>query len=436
MDERDESLDPRIDGDDQEFFDLFSSLDSVSASDELMDSTLEAIFSQAESPKAGEDPEPDPKVVAFPKGGGQHSKPKKRKRHHHVLRIAGVAAAVAAFSVGGIAYATPSSYISVNEGGTTLTLGVNSFGVTVSATADTDAGTKLIDDHKVCNKDFADSVRTIATAINSGDGSDEGGASPRVMHASVTSDDVEQRKTIVQGFTQAAEESGFVKEGPAAAGIGAPEAGASQTDESAATTSASEGPEQSSLESAETSSASAESANENAPAPVDTSDGKTDIIGSFVNIPDAAGATKAQTSSKTAKKAKAKKAKGKKSKAKAKKAKKSKKSKNTGSSKTRTYAPLSVDGTETTASSNETGTTSSSQSEQASATTSSEGSKSSSRTMNPMSVDEAGDASGTGTQAGSESGTSVEQASGQQGIAADDVASESTANAASESSAN
>lgn len=197
-------MDERADGmDDMEFVKLFSSLDSVTASEDLKKSTLEAIFASADTATetTAQGAEPDAKVVKFPRN----------KRHHgnhgsHTLRIAGIAACFALLSTVGTAYNMPTSFAEVDDGETNLTLGINSLGMTVSAESDSDKGKKLIEDSDVVNKNYRDSVGAVATGIATHTDAPEAS-----ITISVSSNDKTQQKSIAKGSSEAVEVSGYKK---------------------------------------------------------------------------------------------------------------------------------------------------------------------------------------------------------------------------------
>lgn len=114
---------------DDELCNLFSAFDEVSASDELKDATLARILKQDEEVKAI-------------RSGNSPSTSWRAK--WHAIRVAAIAACLALALTGGVAYATPASFYDVVQDGATVTLGVNCFGITVSATSDDETGEELI----------------------------------------------------------------------------------------------------------------------------------------------------------------------------------------------------------------------------------------------------------------------------------------------------
>lgn len=200
----DERTDDMNDMDDMDFAKLFSSLDSVKASDDLKTATLDAIFAGAGSDPTTDDNSDDgdhePKVVKFP-----HKNSRNRSNSRR-LRIAGIAACFALIGTIGTAANMPRSYASIDYDGTNLTLGINSLGVTVSADADSEKGKKLIEDNDLTNMDYRDSVGTVATTIATH--SDE---PVSTIELTVSSDNESQRASVKKGSSEALEISGYKK---------------------------------------------------------------------------------------------------------------------------------------------------------------------------------------------------------------------------------
>ena len=141
----------------QEFTALFSQLDAVTASDDLKAATLDAIFA-AEGASDGAEVVPfEPTRNATRKRSG--------KRVRRTFKFALVAACLAAMCVGGVAYALPASHVTIGEGDTAVDIGVNVFGITVSADADTDEGKELLKDVDVRNMRYEDSIDKLVDKI-------------------------------------------------------------------------------------------------------------------------------------------------------------------------------------------------------------------------------------------------------------------------------
>lgn len=202
-------MDERTD-DDMDFVKLFSSLDSITASDDLKKSTLDAILSGAAGSDSGSGTVPaeikqDTKVIQFSRGG------KHGKRKPRTLRIAGLAACVALFGAGTFAYTMPIARASIDDGDTSLTLGINSLGMTVSADADSDKGKKLIAENDLTNKNYRDSVGEVATSIAT-----HSDAAESNISLSVSADNEAQRESVKKGSSEAIEISGYAKKAPVA----------------------------------------------------------------------------------------------------------------------------------------------------------------------------------------------------------------------------
>ncbi len=169
---------------DDELCNLFAAFDEVSASDELKDATLARILGRAgdagegegddgpnadsnadsgtgcnAGPNAGSSTAPgtasgaaQAAPVAQAKGevravaGGKTGKTGKaaRRAKWRAIRVAAIAACLVLALSGGIAYATPATYYEIEQDGTTITLGVNCFGITVDATSDSETGADII----------------------------------------------------------------------------------------------------------------------------------------------------------------------------------------------------------------------------------------------------------------------------------------------------
>lgn len=183
--ENDLRIDTELEFDD-ELANLFAALDEVSASDELVDATLTRILG-ADEDKAVDDTDVDnpasptslvgpgipedaaassnattasaPKVTATE--GGKRTRNAKRSKWR-AIRVAAIAACLAMALTGGVAYATPASYYDIVQDDITVTLGVNCFGVTVSATSNSEAGAEIVKSENLCNVSYEDSLaRTI-----------------------------------------------------------------------------------------------------------------------------------------------------------------------------------------------------------------------------------------------------------------------------------
>ena len=88
---------------------------------------------------------------------------------HTQLRITRVAAALAIVLLvagGGLAYTLPTAFVRVVGGNSTVRLGVNLFGVTVSATAEDAASQAILDEAQVNNLGYGDALRALATSLS------------------------------------------------------------------------------------------------------------------------------------------------------------------------------------------------------------------------------------------------------------------------------
>lgn len=154
---------------DDELCSLFSSFNEVSASDELKEATISRIFAagaenDVDSPADLAEPSTAESITAIPGGQANAATRSSKRSRWRAIRIAAAAACLAMALTGGIAYATPASYYEVEQDGTTITLGVNCFGITIGATSDSETGYEIIEGADLRNMPYEDSV---ARAIDS-----------------------------------------------------------------------------------------------------------------------------------------------------------------------------------------------------------------------------------------------------------------------------
>ncbi len=159
---------------------LFSEIDDVKASDELKISTLDYIFSvqdagsDEDSAEGSEDEAIDQGLESRPidfsvvreQMGGTSSRGKRGHRNRKAkMRILLLAACLAAFGVGGIAYASPVSHVSVGYGGKVITVDVNILGRTVSVYGDSAKSMRAVAGLELANKDYRESVQEVVGAL-------------------------------------------------------------------------------------------------------------------------------------------------------------------------------------------------------------------------------------------------------------------------------
>lgn len=195
---------------------LFSALDEIRASEELKEKTLDAILSVRH--EGSEKPQ-----LAVMEGG------RARTGRPRGLRVLGrIAAIVIAFAVagGGVAYALPSSYVTVSSGGTTIELGVNVFGVTVGAIADTDEGMELLEGLELRGKGYEDAMELVAEGFDE-QGADEAGLDIRIHGGSPS-----QRKSMDEAAERVMENRAPTSDDPAEQGSGPLDAPDAQSGES------------------------------------------------------------------------------------------------------------------------------------------------------------------------------------------------------------
>lgn len=130
---------------DDELYDLFSSFDDVSASDDLKATTLDCI----EETRAS---------MAFTAvTGGAQKKPAKRSKWR-VMKVAAVAACLTLALTGGAAYALPASHVTLSQDGSSVELGVNRFGITVSASSEDEAGREVVESVELRNVPYEEAL--------------------------------------------------------------------------------------------------------------------------------------------------------------------------------------------------------------------------------------------------------------------------------------
>ena len=155
-------------GEDDELANLFAAFDDVSASDALQEATLARIRtmsgeadSHAATAAGATDTSAAPGTAATPSfkaaAGGKPPQAARRAKWR-AIRVAAIAACLALALTGGVAYATPVSYYEITQNTATVTLGVNCFGVTVSASSDNEEGQAIVESVDLCNMRYEDSL--------------------------------------------------------------------------------------------------------------------------------------------------------------------------------------------------------------------------------------------------------------------------------------
>lgn len=173
-------------GEEDEMTSLFAAFDDVSASEELQQATLARIRAMggADDPLAADaadmtapadgpaDDATTPPGQAlssdsvdatggasgFRASAGGKSPQAIRRAKWRTIRAAILAACLVLALTGGVAYATPVTYYEVTQDSTTVTLGVNCFGVTVSAVSDNAEGRAIVESTELCNMRYEDSL--------------------------------------------------------------------------------------------------------------------------------------------------------------------------------------------------------------------------------------------------------------------------------------
>ena len=187
--------------DDDELFELFSALDDVSASDELKRATIAKIAAASGSANetdadanpaiavvgadtetlpaitaVGADTDANPAITASTTAVKAHpaitavktSGKAKRKSRWRTIRVAALAACLVLALSGSIAYATPVSYVEVTQGDdTSISLGVNCFGIAITATSHDKTGEAVLKSIDLRNMPSDEATDRAAEALES-----------------------------------------------------------------------------------------------------------------------------------------------------------------------------------------------------------------------------------------------------------------------------
>ena len=158
---------------DAEFTDLFAAFDDVRASDDLVASTLSRVSEFGEENDRRQENAKDIPEKAVPEhaasvsadAGKSGGKAAVRKARFRAMRVAALAACLVLALTGGVAYAVPSSYVAVNQGDGGVELGVNVFGITVSARALDEAGERVVEAVDLLHKGYSESLDGAVAAM-------------------------------------------------------------------------------------------------------------------------------------------------------------------------------------------------------------------------------------------------------------------------------
>ena len=100
------------------------------------------------------------------------SKPS-RKARFRAIRVAAIAACLVMALAGGVAYAAPASTVAVTQGGATVNLGVNVFGVIVSAASDSAEGKEVVGSSEPLFKPYDDALARVVEAFDARNAEDD-----------------------------------------------------------------------------------------------------------------------------------------------------------------------------------------------------------------------------------------------------------------------
>ena len=151
---------------DDELKELFSAFGDIEASDGLKAATLGRITNMASAAPSVDSSSQSRPSLRVMRGGRFRAKWRN-------VRVAAVAACLTLALSGGVAYATPTSYVTVNEGGATIELGVNMFGYAVTATSNDDAGKRLIEEGGLLNMPLDQSIERATSSMLQADVEEE-----------------------------------------------------------------------------------------------------------------------------------------------------------------------------------------------------------------------------------------------------------------------
>lgn len=187
-----------LNNDDVEMYELFSAFDSVSASDDLQQRALGAIFqtldeqtgaegSAAEEAKLKESvnteqiseesaivnqAEAEESAAAKLVPEGTHPQEDARslrvskKARWRIIRSVAIAACLAFVCFGGAAWALPAAHITVASNAGTVELAVNRFGHTLEVTAENEDTQQALNSAQVTNKNYEDSLDSLLNILS------------------------------------------------------------------------------------------------------------------------------------------------------------------------------------------------------------------------------------------------------------------------------
>ena len=167
---------------DDEFSALFAAFDETHASAELKSATLAKIV---DAENAGEAPaqlggKTPVKVI---KGSSA------RRSKRRALQLIALAACLAFALVGGTAYATPTAHVQIGSGSSSIDLGVNRFGIAVSAKSDDETLNQRISESQLDNKPAAEAIEKAVALFDQTDPT-------QAVEISVQADDDGQRSYL------------------------------------------------------------------------------------------------------------------------------------------------------------------------------------------------------------------------------------------------
>ena len=172
--------------DDDALVSLFSAFDDIRAPSDLEDATIARILAMASEPDAdsvadensgttvGDEADSGgkaPVIKVVSAGPSRQESHKKRWKRGRIIRVAAIAACLAFALTGGLAYATPTAHVQVNEGGALIDIGVNCFGIAISAESDDADIQQQVNDAALCNKPYREALDGALSLLEDGDAS-------------------------------------------------------------------------------------------------------------------------------------------------------------------------------------------------------------------------------------------------------------------------
>lgn len=147
----------------RELKELFSSFDDVTATDELKERTLSYIFAELDEEEQEQAEDETPQLVVLE--GAAKSSAAKRPARRWWLRAAAIVVA-ATLALSGVAYALPLSHVVISQDETSVDLGVNVFGVTVSVSCEDSEMQTLFDEADLRGRSYEEALENVLDTLD------------------------------------------------------------------------------------------------------------------------------------------------------------------------------------------------------------------------------------------------------------------------------